>query len=222
MKKILLLAYGIFCYLAFIGTVLYAVGFWGNMLVSKPIDREPQTSLLTALLIDAILIVLFVLQYRVMMSRSFKSRWMRLMPMHLERCSYVLLVSACLAVMMWLWQPVGGVVWSIEDEALKTLLQIGYFSGWSIVFVSTFLINHFDLFGLRQVWLYFKGRSYRPLSFRLPLFYRLVRHPLYLGFLIVFWSAPVMTMAHLLLAVCVTGYVVTTIRFEGSSKIVEA
>ena len=117
-------------------------------------------------------------------------------------------------LLMWQWQPIGGMVWSIESETIKTILLITYITGWSIVFLSTFLINHFDLFGLRQVWFYILGKPYTPLPFRLPLFYKWVRHPLYLGFLIAFWSTPVMTVAHLLFAILTTGYILTAIQFE--------
>jgi len=116
--------------------------------------------------------------------------------------------------MMWQWQPIGGVVWVIESSLLKTILVSAYAFGWALVFISTFLINHFDLFGLRQTWLYFTGRKYTSLPFRTPLFYRFVRHPLYLGFLIAFWSTPVMTVAHLLFAMLTTGYILTAIVFE--------
>ena len=117
-------------------------------------------------------------------------------------------------LLMWQWQPIGGTIWTVENGALKTILSVLYLSGWAIVFISTFLINHFDLFGLRQIWLYFSGRPYTQLPFRLPLFYRLVRHPLYLGFMIAFWSTPVMTSAHLLFALLTTGYILTAIQFE--------
>ena len=117
-------------------------------------------------------------------------------------------------LVMWQWQPIGGIVWSVENKAAKDLLHIFYLAGWGIVFISTFLINHFDLFGLRQVWLYFTGKPYTELPFRLPGLYQLVRHPLYLGFLIAFWSTPVMTVAHLLFAVLTSGYILTAIRFE--------
>ena len=117
-------------------------------------------------------------------------------------------------LMMWQWQPVGGIVWSIESETVKTVLSVTYLLGWGIVLISTFLINHFDLFGLRQVWLYFLGKPYTTLPFRVPIFYRYVRHPLYLGFLIAFWSTPVMTAAHLLFAILTTGYILTAIQLE--------
>lgn len=214
MKKLIYLLYGILCYLAFLGTIVYAIGFVGNMIVPKTIDGEPRTPLFVAILINASLLLLFALQHSIMARQAFKNWWTRIIPEPLERSTYVLLASLCLMLLMWQWQPVGGVVWTVEDEVLQTFLQIIYLSGWGIVFISTFLINHFDLFGLRQTWLYFRGRPYVVLPFRLPLFYRMVRHPLYLGFIIAFWSASVMTVAHLLFAILTTGYILLAIQFE--------
>lgn len=214
MKKIFSLSYGVVCYLAFFGTILYAIGFVGNLIVPKTIDSKPDLPLFNALLADASLLLLFALQHSIMARPGFKRRWTQLIPEHLERSTYVLLSSSCLMLMMWQWQPVGGIVWSVESETVKTLLLSTYLFGWLIVFASTFLINHFDLFGLRQVWLHFRNKPYTQLPFRLPLFYQHVRHPLYLGFLIAFWSTPVMTIAHLLFALLTTGYILTAIRFE--------
>jgi methanethiol S-methyltransferase len=213
------LLYGIISYFAFFGTILYAIGFVGNLVVSKTIDGEPQTSLLAAVLINASLLLLFALQHSIMARPAFKSWWTRIIPKELERSSFVLLSSLCLMLLMWQWQPVGGIVWSVESKAVKDLLFIFYLAGWGIVFISTFLINHFDLFGLRQVWLYFNDKTYTELPFRLPGLYQLVLDPLYLGFLIAFWSAPVMTVAHLLVALLTTGYILTAIRFEGRDLI---
>lgn len=214
MKKTLALGYGLVCYLAFFGTILYAIGFVGNIMVPKSIDSNPQSSLAHAIFIDALLLLLFALQHSIMARPAFKKWWTQFVPHQLERSTYVLLASLCLMLLMWQWQPIGGTVWSVENVALKTVLLVLYATGWSIVFVSTFLINHFDLFGLRQVWLYFTGKPYTSLPFRVPLFYRFVRHPLYVGFLIAFWSTPVMTVAHLLFAVLTTGYILTAIQFE--------
>lgn len=214
MKKVLFLLYGIICYCAFFGTILYAIGFVGNLFVPKSIDSAPQTTLLSAVLINASLLLLFALQHSIMARPAFKRWWTKFIPEPLERSTYVLLASLCLMLLMWQWQPMGGVVWNIENRALKAILSIAYLSGWSIVFTSTFLINHFDLFGLRQVWLYFRGKPYTQLPFRLPLFYKMVRHPLYLGFLIAFWSAATMTVAHLLFAILTTGYILVAIQFE--------
>ena len=214
MKKFLSLFYGIACYLVFFGTFLYAIGFVGNLLVPKTIDSQPEVPLLTAILVDASLLLLFALQHSIMARPAFKRWWTRIIPEHLERSTYVVLASLCLILMMWQWQPVGGVIWSVENETIKNLLLVSFLSGWLIVLASTFLINHFDLFGLRQVWLHFTGKPYTQLPFRIPFLYRLVRHPLYLGFMIAFWSAPVMTTAHFLFAVLTTGYILTAIQLE--------
>ncbi|HYE55234.1 MAG TPA: isoprenylcysteine carboxylmethyltransferase family protein [Chitinophagaceae bacterium] len=214
MKKMLSLFYGLVCYVAFFGTILYAIGFVGNLFVPKTIDSEPRVPLMTALLINASLLLLFAVQHSVMARPAFKSWWTKIIPYHLERSTYVLLASLCLMLLMWQWQPIGGIVWSIENETVKTVLLAAYLFGWAIVFISTFLINHFDLFGLRQVWLYFLGKPYTQLPFRVPVFYRIVRHPLYLGFVIAFWSTSVMTAAHLLFALLTTGYILTAIRLE--------
>jgi protein-S-isoprenylcysteine O-methyltransferase Ste14 len=214
MKRILYLLYGVISYFAFFGTILYAIGFVGNLVVPKTIDGAATTPLYFALLTNASLLLLFALQHSIMARPAFKNWWTRIIPAPLERSTFVLLSSLCLMLMMWQWQPLGGVVWSVENQLVKTIMLVVYFLGWGIVFVSTFLINHFDLFGLRQVWLYFIGKPYTQLPFRLPFFYRFVRHPLYLGFLIAFWVTPVMTTAHLLFAVLTTGYILTAIQFE--------
>ena len=214
MKKFLSLFYGIVCYLVFLGTFLYAIGFVGNLLVPKTIDSQPEVPLLTAILVDASLLLLFALQHSIMARPAFKRWWTRIIPEHLERSTYVVLASLCLILMMWQWQPVGGIIWSVENETIKNLLLVSFLSGWLMVLASTFLINHFDLFGLRQVWLHFTGKPYTQLPFRIPFLYRLVRHPLYLGFIIAFWSAPVMTTAHFLFAVLTTGYILTAIQLE--------
>lgn len=214
MKKYLSLAYGAICYLAFLGTILYAIGFVGNMFVPVSIDGIPVKPLWEAVAINAALLLVFALQHSIMARPAFKTWWTRYVPKHLERSTYVLFASVCLIILMWQWQPIGGIVWTVNSEFLTSLLLIAYFTGWGIVFMSTFLINHFDLFGLRQTWLQFQGKPYTELPFRVPVFYRIVRHPLYLGFLIAFWAAPVMSVAHFLFAVLTTGYILTAIRFE--------
>src|SRR6476659_2249981 len=158
MKKVFSLLYGLVCYLAFFGTILYAIGFVGNLIVPKTIDGEPQVPLLTAILINASLLLLFALPHSIMAGPAFKTWWTSIIPHHLERSTYVLLASLCLMLLMWQWQPIGGIVWSVKSETVKTALFITFFSGWTIVLISTFLINHFDLFGLRQVWLHFSGK----------------------------------------------------------------
>lgn len=214
MKKILSLFYGLVAYLAFFGTILYAIGFTGNMIVPKTIDSTPGAPVGEAILINALLLLLFALQHSIMARPAFKRWWTRIIPAHLERSTYVLLASLCLILLMWRWEPMGGVIWSVTNATVELVLAALYLLGWVIVFVSTFLINHFDLFGLRQVWLYAAGKPYIQLPFRIPVMYRTVRHPLYLGFLIAFWSAPVMTAAHLLFAVLTTGYIITAIQLE--------
>lgn len=214
MKKFAFLLFGVFSYLAFLWTILYAIGFTGNMVVEKTIDSQTEMPRLQAIFIDVCLLSVFALQHSVMARPAFKSWWTKIIPVALERSTYVLLASLCLMLLMWQWQPIGGIVWSVENDAAKTILLIAYMSGWSIVFVSTFLINHFDLFGLRQTWYYFKGKKYSVLAFRLPGFYQMVRHPLYLGFLIAFWSAPLMTVAHLIFASITTIYILVAIQFE--------
>ena len=214
MKRLLSLLYGVVCYCIFFGTILYAIGFVGNLVVPKTIDSKPVSGLGMALLVNASLLLLFALQHSIMARPNFKRWWTRIVPGHLERSTYVLLASLCLLLLMWQWQPMGGVVWKVETPWLQVTLQILFFIGWALVFLSTFLINHFDLFGLRQVWLYATGKAYTQLPFRVPLLYRYVRHPLYLGFLIAFWSASTMTVAHLLFALLTTGYILTAIQLE--------
>src|SRR5215216_3956267 len=150
MKKAASLFYGLVCYVTFLVAFLYAIGFVGNLIVPKTIDGDPQLSLLKAILIDTSLLLLFALQHSIMARPAFKRWWTKIVPTHLERSTYVLLASLCLMLMMWQWQPIGGIIWSVENETAKTLLLVGFLSGWSIVLISTFLINHFDLFGLRQ------------------------------------------------------------------------
>ena len=214
MKRVLFLLYGVVSYFAFFGTILYAIGFVGNIVVPKTIDGEPQLPFGKALLIDAGLLLLFALQHSIMARPGFKRRWTKIIPPALERSTFVLLASLCLMLMMWQWQPLGGVVWEIQNTTLQNILFVVYLIGWGIVFISTFLIDHFDLFGLRQTWLYFRGKPYTNLPFRVPLFYRFVRHPLYFGFLIAFWATPLMTVTHLIFAVLTTGYILTAIQFE--------
>lgn len=221
MKKTLFLLYGVVSYLAFFGTILYAIGFVGNIIVPKTIDGAPEVPLWQAILINAGFLLLFAVQHSVMARPAFKRWWTRYVPQPIERSTFVLLASLILMGMMYFWQPMGGVVWNLENETAKSILSVVYLSGWAIVFLATFLINHFDLFGLRQVWLHFQGKPYTKLIFRTPFLYNFVRHPLYLGFLIAFWATPLMTVTHLLFAVATTGYILTAIQLEERDLISE-
>jgi methanethiol S-methyltransferase len=214
MKRVFFLFYAFICYLAFLGTCLYAIGFVGNLVVPKSIDGPNTKSLAGAILIDALLVLVFALQHSIMARPVFKRWWTKFIPEPLERSTYVLLASLCLLLVMWQWQPIGGIVWSVDNVFIKTVLLCTYAFGWTLVVLSTFLINHFDMFGLRQTWLYFNHKQYHPLPFRTPFFYRFVRHPLYLGFIVAFWATPVMTVAHLLFAILTTAYILTAIVFE--------
>jgi protein-S-isoprenylcysteine O-methyltransferase Ste14 len=182
--------------------------------VPTRLDAPLVTSLGEAIVVDALLLLLFAVQHSVMARPWFKARWTRIIHPALERSTYVLAASLALALLFWQWRPIGIQVWSIEDPVARGLLWTLFAAGWGTVLVVTFLINHFDLFGLRQSWLALRGLRYTPVSFRTPLPYRHVRHPLYLGFLLAFWATPEMTLAHLLFALLTTGYIVVAIQFE--------
>jgi protein-S-isoprenylcysteine O-methyltransferase Ste14 len=184
------------------------------LIVPKHIDSVPESPLGYALLVNGALLTLFALQHSIMARPAFKRWWTRFVPEPIERSTYVLLASLCLLLLFRYWQPMGGVIWQVESQTGQTILQSLCLLGFGIVLISTFLINHFDLFGLRQVWLNFIGKPYEPLPFRTPLFYKYVRHPLYLGFMIAFWATPIMTAAHLFFAIMTTAYMLTAIQFE--------
>ena len=209
-----ILLYGLVAYGAFLATISYAAGFVGNFLVPKSIDSPRTTPFLTALLINAALLALFAVQHSVM-ARPFFKRWItRYIPESAERSTYTLAASLALALLFWLWQPMGGVLWQVENPVGRVLLQAGSALGWVQVLATTFLINHFDLFGLRQVWLHFRNREYTSPRFNTPGAYKLIRHPLYLGFLFAFWFTPTMTAAHLFFAVMITAYILVGIQLE--------
>lgn len=206
--------YGVVSYLFFFGSFIYTIGFLGNFGVPKSIDSGRQTSLLYAIGIDSALLLIFALQHSIMARPWFKEIWTDLIPKVVERSTYVLFSSLALIFLFVAWQPIGGTVWDVGHGAARLVLWALYGAGLVTVLFASFLINHFDLFGLRQVWLYLRGREYTHLKFHTPGPYRLVRHPLYVGWLLTFWCAPVMTAAHLLFAVATTVYILVAIQFE--------
>jgi methanethiol S-methyltransferase len=213
-KRILFFVYGSLSYLIFLGTFLYAVCFVGNFGVPRTLDGPTGGPLGVAFAIDAALLALFAVQHSVMARKWFKDWWTRVVPKPLERPTYVLFSSLALILLFWQWRPLGGMVWSVGEPAGRLVLRVLFAFGWGLVLYSTFLINHFDLFGLRQVWLYLLGRPYTTPRFATPWPYRVVRHPLYVGWLFAFWMTPTMTLAHLLFSVATTAYILLAIQFE--------
>lgn len=213
-KRLIFAIYGVVCYVIFFGTFLYAIGFIGGFATPTTLDGPATMPPLTALAINAGLLALFAVQHSVMARPWFKARWTRVVPEPIERSTYVLLSSLALILLFAYWQPMGGVVWSVVDPTARIVLYGLFAFGWALVLVATFLINHFDLFGLRQVWLYLIGRPYTHPSFGTPLLYRMVRHPLYLGWFFAFWMTPTMAVAHLVFAVATTVYILLAIQFE--------
>jgi len=214
MPRLLVLTYGVVSYAIFFATFCYAVGWVGNLWVPKSIDSAPVGPAWQAFLVNALLLAVFAVQHSVMARPAFKRWWTRFIPESAERSTYVLLSSLALLLMFWQWQPLGGFIWSVENATGRFLLHAMFGFGWLLVLATTFLINHFDLFGLRQVWLFASGKEYRPLGFVTPGPYRWVRHPLYVGWLCAFWFTPTMTAAHFLFAVATTAYILVAIQLE--------
>jgi protein-S-isoprenylcysteine O-methyltransferase Ste14 len=208
------LGYGALAYLVFLGTFLYAVGFVTQLIVPKTIDGGAEGSPLRALVVNLVLMSLFAVQHSGMARQGFKKLFVSFASPALERSTYVLMTSLTLILLFWQWQPIPSLVWNIETPALAYAAMAGGFLGWLIVLYSTFLISHFELFGLTQVVAHFAGRLAEPMKFRTPGLYRLVRHPIYLGFIVAFWSTPVMTHGHLLFAAVTTAYIFVGIYLE--------
>jgi protein-S-isoprenylcysteine O-methyltransferase Ste14 len=206
--------YGIASYAAFLVAILYAIGFVGNLWVPKSIDTGAAGSLAEALVIDALLLGIFAIQHSVMARPAFKRWWTRIIPEESERSTYVLAASLLLLALYWQWQPIPARIWHVEGEYGRIALTGVSFLGWGIVFFSTFLINHFNLFGLQQVFAALRKRDLPELEFRTPLLYKLVRHPIMLGFLLAFWGTPDMSAGHLLFAAMTTGYILVALQFE--------
>jgi len=214
MIRILTLAYGVLCYVIFFLTLLYAIGFLGNVVVPKSLDSRAADQWLTALTIDLGLLSLFALQHSVMARQGFKHLLTRVIPAAAERSTYVLASSLALLLLFWQWRPLGGVVWDVQHDVGRAVLYGGFAFGWMLVLFTTFVINHFDLFGLRQTWRAFRGQPQTTVRFVTPVLYRVVRHPLYVGWLFAFWSTPTMTVTHLLFAVTTTAYILVAIQLE--------
>jgi protein-S-isoprenylcysteine O-methyltransferase Ste14 len=214
LQRTAVLVYGVASYAIFFATYCYSAGFVGGFLVPKSMDSAALVPLGNALAVNAALLGLFAVQHSVMARPFFKRGLTRIVPLAAERSTYVLCSSLALLLLFWLWQPMGGIVWQVQNAVGAMLLRAGFAFGFLLVLVTTFLINHFDLFGLRQVWKFFRGVPYRPLKFVTPGPYKLVRHPLYVGWLFAFWCTPTMTVAHLVFAVGTTAYILVAIQLE--------
>jgi len=214
MGRFLALLYGVVSYLIFLATFLYSIGFVGNLLVPKSIDSGTSGSMGLAILINVILLSVFAVQHSVMARPAFKKWWTKFVPESIERSTYVLLSSLALALIFWQWIPIDGLIWNIQNPIGQKVMWVLFGLGWLIVLISTFLINHFDLFGLRQVYLFMKSREYTHPAFKTPFLYKLVRHPIMLGFVVAFWATPYMSAGHLLFAIVTSTYIMIALQFE--------
>jgi protein-S-isoprenylcysteine O-methyltransferase Ste14 len=221
LRRVAVFAFGVVSYGVFLATFLYALAFVGGFLAPTQLDGRARMPFGTALAIDLGLLALFAVQHSVMARPAFKRAWTRLVPQPMERPIYVLASSLCLIAMFVFWQPLGGIVWQLDSAPARAIAYALFAFGWGLVLVTTFLINHFDLFGLRQVWLHLLGKPYRRLHFVEPGPYKLVRHPLYVGWLFAFWSTPTMTASHLVFAIMTTAYILVAIQLEERDLVAE-
>ncbi|MHB1060136.1 MAG: methanethiol S-methyltransferase [Rhodanobacter sp.] len=224
MRALLALCYGVLCYALFLATFLYAIAFVGDFPVPRTLDRPPPIGpeTLTPWIIDLALLGLFAVQHSGMARQGFKAWLARSLSPAIERSTYVLLSSLALILLFWQWRPLPGTVWQVEAGWGQAVLYALFAGGWLLVLAGTFVINHFDLFGLRQVWLYARGQPGNPLPFKRHFFYRVVRHPLMLGFLVAFWATPHMSTGHLLFALATSGYIVIAVKFLEERDLIAA
>ena len=214
MSRVGIFVYGLLCYAVFLLVFVYAIGFIGGFFTPTMLDRLPSRPLVAALVIDIGLLAAFALQHSIMARPAFKRWWTGIVPEAAERSTYVLASSIALVALFVLWAPIGGVVWQLSDGLARQAVIGLYLFGWLLLLYTTFLIDHFDLFGLKQVWRHLSGQQYRAPQFYTPSLYRIVRHPLYVGWLTIFWAAPTMTISHLIFALLTTAYILVAIRLE--------
>ena len=214
MKKLTIFIYGILSYVMFLGVCVWGIGFIGNIKVSNSLDALPNIPFSQALMINLGLLALFAIQHSVMARPAFKKWFTKYIPNAAERPTYVFLSNVAMVAIFWFWEPMGGVIWSTESEFIKNSVLTFYMFGWALVVIATFLIDHFHFFGLKQIWCELKRQKLPPAKFVMPSLYKRVRHPLYVGWLIVFWATPIMTVSHLVFALMCTAYILVAVQFE--------
>ncbi|WP_297598468.1 methanethiol S-methyltransferase [Mycobacterium sp.] len=214
MKRFLIVGYGVAAYLLFLAAFLYLVAFLGNFWVPRTVDHGLSAPIGQAVLVNIVLLAVFAVQHSIMARPSFKAWWTRLVPASIERSTYVMLSNVVLVLLYWQWRTMPAVVWDVRLPAGRLVLWTLFWLGWAIALAATFMVSHFDLFGLRQVFLAWRGKPYTHIGFHARMLYRLVRHPLMLGFVIVFWAVPTMTAGHLLFSVAMTGYILVATHLE--------